>query len=73
LTGDVPQSGQFPAGCRFHPRCPYAEEACRENPVALEALGHGRTCRCRRAHELALPGTGVAHATSIAADGAGGS
>ena len=56
LTGGVPQGGQFPVGCRFHPRCPYAEDACRADALALEAVGDGRLCRCRRVDELTLPG-----------------
>jgi peptide/nickel transport system permease protein len=72
LAGHVPQAGQFPAGCRFHPRCPFVEDACRHEPVALEVVSPGRQCRCRRADELALPGVGVANAASIAVDGAGG-
>ena len=59
LTGQVPQAGQFPAGCRFHPRCAFAEDACREGPMALEVVGGGRQCRCRRTDELALPGVGL--------------
>ena len=58
LAGQVPQAGQFPAGCRFHPRCTFAEDACRQEPVALEVVGDTRQCRCRRTHELALPGVG---------------
>jgi peptide/nickel transport system permease protein len=73
LAGHVPQAGQFPAGCRFHPRCPFVEDACRHEPVPLQPVGPGRRCRCRRADELALPGVGVANAASIAADGAAGS
>ena len=28
LEGDVPSPIQIPAGCPFHPRCPYREERC---------------------------------------------
>jgi oligopeptide/dipeptide ABC transporter ATP-binding protein len=37
LGGDPPSPAQPPAGCRFHPRCPKAQEICRHEPPALVA------------------------------------
>ena len=45
IEGAVPNPMNFPPGCRFYPRCPYAEVRCmREEPVP-EVIG-GRLVRC---------------------------
>ena len=36
LGGDVPSPINPPAGCAFHPRCPFAEERCRREVPPLE-------------------------------------
>jgi oligopeptide/dipeptide ABC transporter ATP-binding protein len=49
LTGDVPSPINPPSGCRFHPRCPKAQELCSQQEPVLEAKagdppGHLTAC-----------------------------
>ena len=45
IEGTVPGPGQMPAGCRFSPRCPYADERCKkEQPGIYEAGGAKVSC-----------------------------
>ena len=45
IEGTVPGPGQMPVGCRFSPRCPYADERCvKEQPGIYEAGGAKVSC-----------------------------
>jgi oligopeptide/dipeptide ABC transporter ATP-binding protein len=46
LPGEVPDPGQPPSGCRFHPRCPYAFDRCVVEEPALVELGADRSAAC---------------------------
>ena len=45
LAGDVPSPLDPPAGCPFHPRCPYAQDECRNRCPELKEDG-ARAVRC---------------------------
>ncbi|MEX0664111.1 MAG: dipeptide/oligopeptide/nickel ABC transporter permease/ATP-binding protein [Acidimicrobiia bacterium] len=58
IPGQVPQPGEWPTGCRFHPRCRYVQDACRTDAVLLSAFnGTDHATRCLRAAELTLEGS----------------
>jgi oligopeptide/dipeptide ABC transporter ATP-binding protein len=49
LTGDVPSPINPPSGCRFHPRCPKAQDLCSQQDPPLEVKagdppGHQTAC-----------------------------
>jgi peptide/nickel transport system ATP-binding protein len=43
IPGNMPRLGQLPDGCAFHPRCPFAQDKCRENPAPRLKNTDGRT------------------------------
>lgn len=46
IVGEVPSVVNPPSGCRFHPRCPYAEQKCSDQEPLLEPLGPRRFAAC---------------------------
>ncbi len=45
IRGAIPNAIQIPEGCRFSPRCPWAEEICFQvEPELAEVTGHGCAC-----------------------------
>ena len=52
LEGDVPSPISPPSGCRFHPRCRYMTDICREVEPPLTDYGHGHLAACH--HPLNL-------------------
>ncbi len=45
-AGDVPSPTNPPQACRFHPRCPKAQEVCARVEPPLEAKGAGTVAAC---------------------------
>jgi oligopeptide/dipeptide ABC transporter ATP-binding protein len=46
LSGDVPSPANPPSGCRFHTRCPKAQELCSAQEPPLEDKGSGTLAAC---------------------------
>jgi peptide/nickel transport system ATP-binding protein len=59
IPGTVPPPDATPVGCRFHPRCRYAQAGrCDTEPVPLLEVDAKRSARCVRTDELTLIGVG---------------
>lgn len=52
IDGSVPEYLDPPRGCRFHPRCPYAHEACRESRPEMTSFGSQTGVECVLYDEL---------------------
>jgi oligopeptide/dipeptide ABC transporter ATP-binding protein len=46
IPGRIPDADEAIAGCRFSPRCAYAESICVTAPPRLVAIGEGHRLRC---------------------------
>jgi oligopeptide/dipeptide ABC transporter ATP-binding protein len=53
IPGGVPDPTRYPPGCRFHPRCPLADERCRREEPPVLTFDGDHTSRCWRADEIA--------------------
>jgi peptide/nickel transport system ATP-binding protein len=56
LAGEVANPADPPAGCYFHPRCPFVADVCRTETPPLREIAVGQLVRCHRADDLALAG-----------------
>lgn len=54
VEGNVPDVYNFPSGCRFHPRCPYAIEKCSNDVPKNEQISSEHLVSCHRQKELDL-------------------
>jgi oligopeptide/dipeptide ABC transporter ATP-binding protein len=52
LSGDVPSPIHPPSGCRFHTRCPYAKDICRQQEPPLRDVRENHFAACLFAEEI---------------------
>ena len=52
IPGNVPNLIELPSGCRFHPRCKYATQICKEQEPPLEEVEPGHFVACHHWREL---------------------
>lgn len=50
VKGEVPSPLNLPSGCVFHPRCPYADERCRQEEPLLRQVTPERFVACHHVH-----------------------
>ncbi len=58
IPGTVPNPAYKPAGCPFHPRCPYVIDPCRTIYPALCDYGSGHLSRCPVLYQRENPSNG---------------
>ena len=56
IEGTVPSPANQPKGCRFSPRCPFADARCVAEPPELRTLGSGHQVACWKAPVEAFAG-----------------
>ncbi|MFZ0391693.1 MAG: ABC transporter ATP-binding protein [Calditrichia bacterium] len=52
IPGQVPSPAHYPAGCKFHPRCPLATEECKAESPPLFQVSGNHLHRCLHPAEL---------------------
>jgi len=52
LRGEPPSPVFIPKGCRFHPRCPYAQDICRREEPVLREIAPGHFVACHFAEKI---------------------
>jgi peptide/nickel transport system ATP-binding protein len=53
IKGEVPSAINPPSGCKFHPRCPYAQSICSEKSPELLEIKSGQFVSCHFAEKTA--------------------
>jgi peptide/nickel transport system ATP-binding protein len=53
LEGEIPSPANIPPGCRFHTRCPFAQERCRTEAPAWREVAPQQHVACHFSEELA--------------------
>lgn len=52
IPGSPPDLINLPSGCKFHPRCPFATQQCKEQEPELQSVGYEHAAACWHWHEV---------------------
>jgi peptide/nickel transport system ATP-binding protein len=53
IPGSPPDLVNLPSGCKFHPRCPFATDKCKQEEPPLEVVGERHQAACWHWREVA--------------------
>lgn len=56
IKGLMPDPTNLPSGCRFHPRCPHAQEVCSQKSPASAEINKGHIVKCLAYEGFTIPG-----------------
>jgi len=54
IEGNVPDIYNLPSGCRFHPRCEFAKDSCKQEVPQIEKYNKDHLVACLRHKELEI-------------------
>ena len=52
IKGEIPSPIDIPSGCRFHPRCVWAKDVCKEKAPEMVEVSEGHNVKCFFAEEM---------------------
>lgn len=52
IQGEIPSNVNLPSGCKFHPRCPYAQDICKTKTPESKEIKPGHFVLCHFAGKL---------------------
>ena len=52
IQGEIPSNVNIPTGCKFHPRCPFAKDICKQKEPEYREIQKNHFVRCHFAGEF---------------------